>query len=147
MRKILELPEIRQEKIDRVSKLIDDIADNIDRDCSYELKELQSLTGKPHKVEEFAEYWGWTDLDLLARMTLMPEPPCVDDLDRTELETIIGIIRESVISGEDDKGKYYAGLLHKSLAAPDALDCVMSGQDVKTVADKLLSAKNHIIVL
>lgn len=147
MRKILEIPQINENDIDRVSKVIDIIANNLDKDCRNELNELQSLTGKPHSVEEFAEYWGWTDLDSLARSTLMPEPPCVSDLDRTEIETIIGMIKEFFISGEDDKGEYYIELLHKSMSVPGVIDYIMSGQDVKTIADKIVSAKNNVIIL
>jgi len=147
MRKILEFPQINENDIDKVSKVIDIIANNLDRDCSNELNELQSLTGKSHTVEEFAEYWGRTDLDSLARITLTPEPPYVSDLDRAELEEIIGIIRESLISGEDDKGGYYEELLHKSMSVPDIMSYIMSGQDVKTIADRILSAKDNVIFL
>ena len=147
MRKILEIPQINENDIDKVSKVIDIIANNLDKDCTNELNELQSLTGKSHSVEEFAEYWGWTDLDSLARITLMPEPPRVSDLDRSELEIIIGIIKESFLSGEDGKGEYYIELLHKSMSVPDVMDYIMSGQDVKSIADKILSAKNNVIFL
>ena len=147
MRKILEIPPINENDIDKVSKIIDIIANNLDRDCTNELNELQSLTGKSHSAVEFAEYWGWTDLDSLARITLMPEPPCVRDLDRSELERIIEIIKESFLSGEDDKGEYYIELLHKSMSVPDVINYIMSGQDVKAIADKILSAKNNVIFL
>lgn len=147
MRKILEFPQINENDIDKVSKVIDIIANNLDRDCSNELNELQSLTGKSHTVEEFAEYWGWTDLDSLARITLTPEPPYVSDLDRAELEAIIGIIRESLISGKDDMEEYYEELLHKSMSIPDVMSYIMSGQDVKTIADRILSAKDNVILL
>ena len=140
MRKILQISQLNEDDIGKVSKVIDTIANNVDKDCRNELNELQSLTGKLHSVEEFAEYWGWTDLDSLARITLMPEPPCVSDLDRTELETIIGIIKKAFISGEDDKGEYYTGLLHKSMSVPDVMD-------YKTIADKILSAKSNVIFL
>ena len=123
------------------------IANNLDKDCTNELNELQSLTGKSHSVEEFAEYWGWTDLDSLAKITLMPEPPRVSDLDRSELEIIIGIIKESFLSGEDGKGEYYIELLHKSMSVPDVMNYIMSGQDVQAIADKILSAKNNVILL
>ena len=147
MRKILEIPPINENDIDKVSKVIDIIANNLDKDCTNQLNELQSLTGKSHSVEEFAEYWGWTDLDSLARITLMPETPCVSDLDRSELEIIIGIIKEAFLSGEDDKGEYYIELLQKSMSVPDVMDCIISGQDVKAIADKILSAKNNVIFL
>ena len=147
MRKILEFPPINENDIEKVKKMIDIIANNLDRDCRNELDELQNLTGKLHSVEEFAEYWGWTDLDSLARISLTPEPPCVSDLDRTELETIIGIIKESLISGEDNKGRYYEELLHKSLSISDVLSYIMSGQNMKTIVDRMLSAKNNVILL
>ena len=147
MRKILEIPPINENDIDKVSKVIDIIANNLDKDCTNELNELQSLTGKSHSVEEFAEYWGWTDSDSLAKITLMPEPPRVSDLDRSELEIIIGIIKESFLSGEDGKGEYYIELLHKSMSVPDVMNYIMSGQDVQAIADKILSAKNNVILL
>ena len=147
MRKILEIPPINENDIDKVSKIIDIIANNLDKDCTNKLNELQSLTGKSHSVEEFAEYWGWTDLDSLAKITLMPEPPRVSDLDRSELEIIIGIIKESFLSGEDGKGEYYIELLHKSMSVPDVMNYIMSGQDVQAIADKILSAKNNVILL
>lgn len=96
---------------------------------------------------KFAEYWGWTELDSLARITLTPEPPYVSDLDRAELEIIIGIIRESLISGEDDKRGYYEELLHKSMSIPDVMSYIMSEQDEKTIADRMLSAKDNVILL
>lgn len=147
MRKILEFPQINENDLGKVSDLIDTIADNLDKDCSSELKELQNLTGKNHEYEEFAEYWGWTDLNGLARITLTPEPPLVRDLEREEVETIIGIIKESYINGEDDKGRYYEELLHKSLSIPDVMSYIMSNEDVKNIASKMLSAPSNVILL
>lgn len=147
MRKILEFPQINENDIGRVSKIIDFVANNLNRDCSHELNELQDVTGKSHTAEEFAEYWGWTDLDNLARITLTPEPPYVNDLDRTELEAIIGIIRESIISGKDDVGRYYEELLHKSMSIPNVIEYLMSDEDVKNIVDRMLSAKDNVILL
>lgn len=147
MRKILEFPLINENDIDKVSKIIDTIANNLNRDCRNELNELQNLTGRSHLIEEFAEYWGWTDLENLARITLTPEAPCVNDLDRIELEEIIGIVRQSLLSGEDDKGRYYQELLHKSMSISDVMSYIMSDEDVKTIADRMLSAKDNVILL
>jgi len=148
MRKILEFPQINENDIGKVAELIDTIAENLDKDCSDELEALQSLTGKNHEIMEFAEYWGWTDLDNLARITLTPEPPYVRDLQRTELEEIIGIIKEAYISAEDNKGKYYEELLHKSMSIPNVMSYIMSGQDVKDIADKMLNVQcNNVILL
>lgn len=147
MRKILEFPSINENDIGKVAKIIDFIAHNSDRDCSHELNVLQRVTGKSHTVEEFAEYWSWTDLDNLAKITLTPEPPYVNDLDRVELETIVGIIRESIISGKDDMGVYYEELIHKSMSIPDVIGYIMSDEDVKNIVDKMLSAKDNVILL
>ena len=97
--------------------------------------------------EEFAEYWGWTDLESLARTTTTPEPPCVRDLEKDEIETIIEIIRESLIKGEDDKGNYYAELLHKSMSIPNVMGYIMSDQDTKTIANQMMSSANNVILL
>ena len=147
MRKILEFPQINEENIEKVPDLIDIIADNLDLDCSEELNALQELTGKIHTPEEFAEYWGWTDLESLARTTTTPEPPCVRDLEKDEIETIIEIIRESLIKGEDDKGNYYAELLHKSMSIPNVMGYIMSDQDTKTIANQMMSSANNVILL
>ena len=147
MRKILEFPQIKENDIEKVSDLIDTIADNLDQDCSEELKALQQLTGKIHTPEEFAEYWGWTDLESLARTTMTPEPPCVRDLEKDEIETIIEIIRESLIKGEDDKGNYYAELLHKSMSIPNVMGYIMSDQDTKNIANQMMSSANNVILL
>ena len=147
MRKILEFPQINEKDIEKVSDLIDTIADNLDQDCSEELKVLQQLTGKIHTPEEFAEYWGWTDLESLARTTMTPEPPCVRDLEKDEIETIIEMIREALIKDEDDKVNYYTELLHKSLSVPNVMGYIMSEQDAKTIANQMLSSTNHVILL
>lgn len=147
MRKILEFPQINENDIEKVSDLIDTIANHLDKDCSNELMELQKLTGKTHDITEFAEYWGWTDLASLARITLIPEPPYVGDLEREELETIIRIVKEAYIIADDDKGQYYELLLHKSLAIPDVISYIMSNEDEKTIADKMLSARSNVIIL
>lgn len=86
-------------------------------------------------------------MDNLAKITLTPEPPYVNDLDRVELETIVEIIRESIISGKDDMGVYYEELIHKSMSIPDVIGYIMSDEDVKNIVDKMLSAKDNVILL
>ena len=147
MRKILEFPQINEENIEKVPDLIDIIADNLDLDCSEELNALQELTGKIHTPEEFAEYWGWTDLESLARTTMTPEPPCVRDLEKDEIETIIEMIREALIKDEDDKVNYYTELLHKSMSIPNVMGYIMSDQDTKTIANQMMSSANNVILL
>lgn len=56
----------------------------------------------------------------------MPTPPCVSDLDRTELELIMEMMREVFISGEDDKAGYYMELLRKSVSIPNVINDIMS---------------------
>ena len=69
------------------------IADKEPGTAGAELEDLAALTGKVHTDVEFAEYWSWTDLDTLARLTLAPEPPCIPDLSREELVELVEIIQ------------------------------------------------------
>ena len=86
MRAILEFPQIDKENQAQVATYIEQIAGEIASglDCNKTLKKLSTLTGKKHNAAEFAEYWGWTDLETLVEMTVTPEPPYVPDLTRAE---------------------------------------------------------------
>ena len=77
MRKELDLPRIDDSKLDEAEALIASIAAREPGTAAAELEALSALTGKLHSEVEFLEYWSWTDLDTLARLTLAPEPPCV----------------------------------------------------------------------
>ena len=94
MRKALEFPRIDEGKLDAVEALIAAIADKEPGTAGAELEDLAALTGKVHTDVEFAEYWSWTDLDTLARLTLTPEPPCIPDLSREELVELVEIIHD-----------------------------------------------------
>lgn len=142
MREILEFPKINENDISKVEELIDIIAENLDMDCSDELNELQKITGKNHEIFEFAEYWGWTDLSSLAKITLTPEPPVVSDLKREELEEIIEIILEAFVNDQEDRIRYYAELIHKSLGIVDVMRYTMSDDEPKVIADKILNDIN-----
>lgn len=147
MRKILDYPQIESEKLDKVKNLIDFVAENPNRDVGSELQELNRITGKIHVGSEFAEYWGATDLDTMARKALTPEPPCVRDLKRNEIIEIVSIIKSSLIS-DDNKAEYYIGLLHKSLSLPDVLKYIRFEDSDETIADNLLlSSQNSVILL
>lgn len=146
MRKVLEFPQIDKQKLELVKELIDSIAENVDEDCSGELNRLNSITGKEHTTAEFAEYWSWTDLETLAKITLSPEPPCIHDLTKSEIEEIIAVIKDCMIAVEDDKAEYYMGLLHKSLPLTNVADYIMSGDDIKGIADDMLSAASSSVI-
>ena len=85
LRKELEFPRIDQDKIAVVGELIDAILDQGVGEYQKELDELNLITGKEHDVVEFAEYWGWTSLEMISRQLLIPDPPCVRDLTRRSL--------------------------------------------------------------
>ena len=108
--------------------------------CPTELEDLAALTGKVHTDVEFAEYWSWTDLDTLARLTLAPEPPCVPDLSREELVELVEIIQHCSVTGREWAMRYYTALLRRSLSLPNVMDFVASGEDVEVIAEKLLQA-------
>ena len=148
MREILNFPPKRQEQFENVKRLIDSIAEKVNADCSMELAELSQITGKQHNAIDFAEYWGWTDLDSLAEITLTPEPPCIRDLTRNEIEEIITMIKECLMIGEENKAEYYLELLHKSLPLANVIDYIMSEEDITKIAENmLLAATNSVITL
>ena len=69
MRKELDLPRIDDSKLDEAEALIASIAAREPGTAAAELEALSALTGKLHSEVEFLEYWSWTDLDTLARLT------------------------------------------------------------------------------
>ncbi len=81
---------------------IDSVADNSDKNVNSKLNELNRITGKNYTGIEFAEYWGWTDLNTLAEKVLIPEPPCVRDLTKGEIKEIVTIIKASFISDDEE---------------------------------------------
>ncbi len=145
MREELKLPQIDNTKLETVKGLIDNIAESINSDCSRELEELSHITGKTHQLMEFAEYWGWTDLDTIAETALMPQPPCMRDLTRDEVAEIVSLIRDYEISCEDAKAEYYMELLHRSLVIADVMTYIMSGDDVEETADKMMKAASSSV--
>lgn len=118
MRKALEFPQIDEGKLDAVEALIAAIADKEPGTAGAELEDLAALTGKAHTEVEFAEYWSWTDLDTLARLTLAPEPPCVPDLSREELVELVEIIQHCSVTGREWAMRYYTALLRRSSPCP-----------------------------
>ena len=96
-----------------VEALIAAIADKEPGTAGAELEDLAALTGKVHTDVEFAEYWSWTDLDTLARLTLTPEPPCIPDLSREELVELVEIIQHCSVTGREWAMRYYTALLRR----------------------------------
>lgn len=144
MRKELEYHEPDKTKLETAKTLIDSIA-NGEGDTEKALNELGKITGKQHNQTEFAEYWGWTDLDTIAQQALM-EPPCVRDLTRDELIEIISITREAM-TDSDSKMTYYMELLHKSLPLADVLEYIMRSDDCEKIADDMLLAARQGVIL
>ncbi len=148
MRESLEFPQIDMQKLETVKKLIVQIADaSLNNDCNKALNELNLITGKIHDVTEFAEYWGWTDIDTLAKKTLIAEPPRICDLTKEEMKEIVIIIKTCLISDEN-KAEYYIELLHKSLPLTNVTKYVMSEKDETAIVNDMVSAaSNSVIVL
>ncbi|NMM61907.1 hypothetical protein HBE96_04225 [Clostridium sp. P21] len=148
MRKELKFPEIDESKIAYVSRLIDFIAENGTEDYHNELLELNLITDKKYTGIEFAEYWGWTSLDIISKQALTPNPPCILDLSKNEIMEMIGIIKSHFENGEDVEAEYYTELLHKSLSLSDILHYVMLNGEPEQIADKMLEdSRNNIISL
>ena len=112
MRKELDLPRIDDSKLDEAEALIASIAAREPGTAAAELEALSALTGKLHSEVEFLEYWSWTDLDTLARLTLAPEPPCVPDLTWEETLELVRRIQNCSVTGTDVYGtlKYESGV-------------------------------------
>ena len=146
MRDILNLPQIDTSKLEEVKLLIDNIAENV-ADCNEKMKALEQITGKQHDAMEFAEYWGWTDLDTLAEKTLLPEPPYVPDLTHEEVAEIVKIIKENLMTGEDAKAEYYVALLHRSLPLADVMRYVMSNGSSEEIAGRMMQAAKSSVIL
>lgn len=148
MREILSDPHIEMSKLEAVKILINSIAETTpDEDYSGKLNELNRMTGKKHEAIEFAEYWGWTDLDTLAVKTLTPEPPYINDLTKNEIVEIVSITKTCLLSGEDNKADYYMELLHKSLPLTDVMRYIMSGKDEETIANDMIKAASKSIII
>lgn len=144
MRKELEYHEPDKTKLESVKTLIDLVA-NGEGNMETALNELGKITRKQHSQTEFAEYWGWTDLDTIAQQALM-EPPCVRDLTRDELIEIISITREAM-TDSDSIMTYYMELLHKSLPLADVLEYIMRSDDCEKIADEMLLAARQGVIL
>lgn len=145
MRTILNYPQLNKEKMDSIKSLIDCIANNPGQKDSPELNELKRITGKNYTGIEFAEYWGWTDLDTLAEKASIPEPPFVQDLTRDEIEEIVAIIKSALIA-DDNKAGYYMELLHKSLPLSDVLKYIRLEEDEETITHNLLLASSSSVI-
>mgnify|MGYP001098004348 CR=1 FL=1 len=140
MRKELDLPQIDEGKLDEVEALITAIADKEPGAAEAELQTLAALTGKTYTEVEFTEYWSWTDLDTLARLTLAPEPPCVPDLTQEETEELVRRIQHCSVTGQEWAMRYDLQLLRRSLSLPNVMDFIASGEDVEQIAESLLQA-------
>ena len=148
MREDLNYPQIDKQKLDIVKELIDRIAEPSNGDCSYALNELNCITGKSYSELVFVEYWGWTDLDMLAERVLTPEPPYINDLTRDEMKEIVSIVQKCLMLGEDNKADYYMELLHKSLPLVNVFAYMKLDDDEATIVDNMINASaNSIITL
>ena len=140
MRKELDLPRIDDSKLDEAEALIASIAAREPGTAAAELEALSALTGKLHSEVEFLEYWSWTDLDTLDRLTLATEPPCVPDLTWEETLELVRRIQNCSVTGQEWAMRYDLQLLRRSLSLPNVMDFVASGEDVEVIAEKLLQA-------
>lgn len=146
MREVLNYPQIDAQKLELAKKLIEEIAANPADDGSYELRELNRITGKQYSARHFYEYWGWTDLDTLAENALIPEPPCVRDLSREEMKEIVSIIKKALLAPDDNNAKYYMELLHKSLPLSDVVGYIRLEQDEETIVANMLRASSDLVI-
>ena len=146
MRKELEFPQIDKDKITVVGELIDAILDKGAGEYQKELDELNRITGKEHDVVEFAEYWGWTSLEMISKQLLIPDPPCIRDLTKEELVEIVKISLDNLIKGEDADLEYYVALLKRSLPLSDVMKYLMGGGSTAEIAERMLNAAKEDVI-
>ena len=146
MRKELEFPQIDKDKITVVGELIDAILDKGAGEYQKELDELNRITGKEHDVVEFAEYWGWTSLEMISKQLLIPDPPCIRDLTKEELVEIVKISLDNLIKGEDADLEYYVALLKRSLPLSDVMKYLMGGGSSAEIAERMLNAAKEDVI-
>lgn len=149
MRKELEYHRADKGRIERAKDLIEQIASPGEDEKTAEtaLDELGELTGRQHDQSEFAEYWGWTDLDSIAEQAFV-QPPYASDLTREELTEIIAIMKRAIANGEDSEMMHYEEILHRSLPLTDVLGYIDINKDNAQIADEMLAAsKSGVIML
>lgn len=149
MRKELEYRRADRDKIERAKDLIEQIASPGEDEKAVQaaLNELDELTGRQHDQTEFAEYWGWTDLDSIAEQAFV-QPSYVSDLTREELIEIIEIMKRAMVNCEDSEMMYYEEILHKSLPLTDVIGHIDLEKDNAQIADEMLAAsKSGVIML
>lgn len=107
--------EIDNQKLAGVMELIDRIADefatgtNANEEIAIYEHQLKQLTGKDDiNTESFAEYWGWTTLEDLARSLLMPTPVYKGLSDNELTDIVTKIINCEYSESETD---YYLNAL------------------------------------
>ena len=140
MRKVLEFPQIDEQKLEFVQELIDSIAEKVDEDCRGELNRLNGITGKEHTAVEFAEYWGWTDLESLARIygNSIPGLPTIEFPKEYEAD----LRRIAQLQGEISEHNSLARKLEKEVEAHSVRIAELMKEHeygvLETTSDKLL---------
>lgn len=149
MADIIKSFEIEEEKLQQTMELISEIADLYENGSTEDeililKQELEQLTGKTDiDTRAFAEYWGWTSLDTIARSLLMPEPQ-KQNLSNEEIKAIVINICECRYS--ESENNYYIKLLKMETGLINLSDYIYYPDNVglkrdaepDEIADKIL---------
>ena len=112
------------EKINQVKGMIHALENATNKDAAQILAQLNGYTGKNYDLDFFQEYWGRTDLDELAFVVALPEPPRFSFLFEEELLFIIRQIQEMpTVRGVME---YYLELLNYTYSYPAVGDLFFS---------------------
>lgn len=115
-------------KLEKVMKLIDEIADYPDSHRIKELEaELSELTGKVITADDCLEYWSWTSLEELAQSFLMPEPEATG-LNDYQLAEIIQKIYECEYS--EAETEFQLKVLEKETGLPNVSDYIFYPDEI-----------------
>ncbi len=133
------LPQLAManEKINQVRGLIHALENASDTDAKQILAELNGYTGKNYDLDFFQECWGWTDLEDLAFIVALPEPPRCSFLFEEELSFIIKRIQE--IPTMPGIIEYYLQLLDYTYSYPAISDLFFSKENESLSVQDIIS--------
>lgn len=143
LRKELQPPKINEGLVEELMQLIEEISGLVEE--AYEedylndensllkkkIRELNLKTKKEYEPTDFAEYWGYTSLEDLAKEVALPNPPIMKDITIEEVSSIIDMIMnlkspEGIEEVEEVEPyiTYYLELMEKSIPNSDISDLI-----------------------
>ncbi|MEV6866008.1 bacteriocin immunity protein [Streptosporangium subroseum] len=114
-------PPVDHQRLDEICSEIEQISDVIARGGPADdaVAAFNERTGHEYTPLDFAEYYGWRDLEDFAREAARPAWPKVPDVTRDELVEIV-----CRIVANDPEADYYLRLFEVNVPHPQAADLI-----------------------